>query len=77
MENSFGYEWSQENRRLFDMIQLVARNKKLFKINIALLRILAIKAFIKKNSDGLAAGLATLKKVAARNIQKVPCEKEY
>ena len=73
--NSFGYEWSQENRRLFDTIQLVARNKKLLKINIALLRIIAIKAFIKKNSDGLAAALATLKKVAARNIQKCPVKK--
>ena len=66
-----GYAWYQENKNLFDTLQLVAQNKKLLKINTTLVRVIAIKAFIKKNVAGLNAGLASLKMVATSNIQKV------
>ena len=71
IENSFGHAWYQENKNLFNTLQLVAQNKKLLRINTALLRVIAIKAFIKKNVGGLNAGLASLKMVATSNIQKV------
>ena len=71
IKNSFGHAWYQENKNLFNTLQLVAQNKKLLRINTALLRVIAIKAFIKKNVGGLNAGLASLKMVATSNIQKV------
>ena len=71
IQDSFGYGWFQENKHLFYTLQLVSQNKKLLKINTALLRVIAIKAFIKGNSAGIAAGLATVKMTATSNILKV------
>src|ERR1700688_4902269 len=42
IENSFGHEWCQENKNLFSTLQMVVRNRKLLRINKALLRIIAI-----------------------------------
>src|SRR5450631_315817 len=71
IQDSFGYGWFQENKHLFYTLQLVSQNKKLLKINTALLRVIAIKAFIKRNSTGIAAGLATVKMTVTSNILKV------
>jgi len=69
--NSFGYEWFQENKIFFDTLQMVTRNRKLLKINKALLRVIAINRFIKKNVTGINAGRILLKTVVVSNIQKV------
>jgi hypothetical protein len=71
IQDSFGYDWFLENKDLFDILQLVAINKKLLKINKAFLRIIAIKRFMKVNATGIKAGIMSLKTVVIRNIQKV------
>ena len=71
LQSSFGYDWFCENKDLFHTLQMVAINKKLIFINKALLRVIAIKRFIKDNSIGIHAGRMSLKTVIASNIQKV------
>jgi hypothetical protein len=56
---------------LFLTLQLINQNKNLHKINRALLRVIAIKAFLKKNSAAIAAGLSSIKMAVAGNILKV------
>jgi hypothetical protein len=71
IQGSFGYGWYQENKNLFLTLQLITLSEKLLKINRAILRVIAIKAFFKKNSVGLDAGLKTARLTAANNILKV------
>jgi putative transposase len=71
LQSSFGYDWFCENKDLFHTLQMVAINKKFIFMNKALLRVIAIKRFIKDNSIGIHAGRMSLKTVVASNIQKV------
>jgi hypothetical protein len=71
IQGSFGYGWYQENKNLFLTLQLITHNEKLLKINRVSLRVIAIKAFIKKNSVGLPDGLKTARLTTANNILKV------
>ena len=71
IQGSFGFGWYQENKNLFLTLELITQNKKLLKINRALLRVIALKAFIKKHSAAIIAGLSSIKMAAAGNILKV------
>jgi putative transposase len=71
IENSFGHQWYQENKNLFSTLQMVVRNRKLLRINKALLRIIAINRFIKKHLTEFKSGGRYLKIVVVNNIQKV------
>jgi hypothetical protein len=71
IQDSFGFGWYHENKNLFLTLELITQNKKLLKINRALLRVIALKAFIKKNSAVITTGLSSIKMAAAGNILKV------
>jgi hypothetical protein len=71
IQESFGFGWYQENKNLFLTLELISQNKKLLKINRALLRILALKAFLKNHAAAIAAGLGSIRMTAAGNILKV------
>src|ERR1017187_3246326 len=71
IQGSFGFGWYQENKNLFLTLQLITQNKKLLKINRAILRVIAIKALTKKNSVGLPTGIKTARLTVTNNILKV------
>jgi len=71
IQESFGFGWYQENKNLFLTLELISQNKKLLKINRALLRILALKAFLKNHAAAIAAGLGSIRMTAAGNILKL------
>src|SRR5450432_2741342 len=66
IQDSFGYDWFLENKDLFHTLEMVAINKKLLKINKALLRIIAIILFM-KDAAGIKAGRKLLKTVVVKN----------
>jgi hypothetical protein len=70
-QDSFGFGWYQENKNLFLTLQLITQNKNLLKINRALLLVIALKDFLKKNLAAIAAGLSSIKMAIAGNILKV------
>jgi hypothetical protein len=69
-QNSFGFAWYIENKNLFLTLELITKNKKLLKINWALLRVIAIKLFIKKHSVAIATWPASIKIAIVVNILK-------
>jgi putative transposase len=56
---------------MFLTLQLISQHKRLLKINRALLRVIAIRSFLKNNSTALAARSASCKMAVVGNIQKV------
>ena len=71
-QDSFGFCWYQDNKDMFLTIELISQHKRLLKINKALLRVIAIRSFLKRHSATLAAaGSAWIKIAVAGNIHKV------
>ena len=58
-------------KTFFHTLQMVATNKKMFKINKAFLRIIAIIRFMKDNAAGIKTGRISIKTIVVRYIQKV------
>ncbi len=56
---------------MFLTLQLISQHKRPLKINRALVRVIAIRSFLKKNSTALAARSASCKMAVIGNIQKV------
>jgi hypothetical protein len=72
LQDSFGFGWYQENKDMFLTLELISQHKKLLKINKALLRVIALRSFIKKHSAALvAAGSSSIKVAVLENIHKV------
>ena len=72
LQDSFGFGWFQENKDLFLTLELISQHKKLLKINKALLRVIALKSFIKRHSAALiAAGSSSIKVAVLGNIHKI------
>jgi hypothetical protein len=67
----FGYDWYLQNQHLFSTLQQVAINKKLLKINKALLRAIALKRFITNYSNRIKKGLGNINSVALFNLSKI------
>jgi hypothetical protein len=66
----FGYEYYCQNLHLFNTLQAVANNKKLLQVNKALLRIIAIRHFIKKYNNQLRLKLFNASATVLHNISK-------
>ena len=70
ISDAFGYDWYLQNKDLFHTLQELARSERLIKVNRALLRIIAIKRFMKENFICINAGRSTFKAVLVANIKK-------
>jgi len=69
--NLFGYEWYLENQNLFNALQQIVTNKKLLKINKALIRIIAIRHFLQHHQTHIRYKHFNATATAINNIQKV------
>lgn len=67
----FGYDWYRTNEHLFQTLQHISNNKRLLRINRALIRIIGIAVFIKKYSGCLQQGLVAVPQTIVGNIGKV------
>jgi putative transposase len=67
----FGYEWFCQNQQLFQTLKQVSTNKKLLQINIALIRVIAIKRFISKYALQMKDKLFQVPETVIKNISKV------
>jgi hypothetical protein len=45
LNTAFGFEWACKQEQLFTILQQVAGSQKLLRVNVALLRIIAIKRY--------------------------------
>ncbi|WP_276482883.1 integrase catalytic domain-containing protein [Paraflavitalea pollutisoli] len=67
----FGYDWYLQNQSSFTVMQQVYNNKKLLKINRALLRVIAISRFMKANHTRIKSKIGSANAVVLNNIGKV------
>jgi hypothetical protein len=56
---------------MFLTLQLISQHKKILKLNKALLRVIALRSFLKKHAAALSAGSASINMAVIGNIQKV------
>src|SRR4051812_8903169 len=74
----FGHEWFCQNQQLFQTLQQVSTNKKLLKINKALIRIIAIKLFITNHSTSIKNKILSITQTVLFNHQNKlrfgPCQ---
>ena len=70
LSRTFGFQWASQQHQLFETLQHVATSKKLLRINIALLRIIAIKRFVDHHAVRFA-GSKAIQQVVLANINKV------
>jgi putative transposase len=66
----FGYEWFCQNQQLFQTLRQVSSNKKLLRINKALIRIIAIKRFITNYTSCIKENRLTVTQTVIGNIAK-------
>ena len=66
----FGYDWYCQNKHLFDTLQTIALDKKLVHVNKSLLRIIALKQFLKKYSNQIKHKIFNTAGTALANINK-------
>ncbi|MFT3947195.1 MAG: hypothetical protein QM763_09500 [Agriterribacter sp.] len=66
----FGYDWYCRNLHLFHTLQEIAASSKLQKINMALLRIIAIQRFMHKYKLLMQSRLSAVNTVVLSNIAK-------
>ncbi|MBK8712539.1 MAG: transposase [Niastella sp.] len=71
LEACFGYEWACENQHLFSALQEVSASSKLLKVNLALLRIIAIKRFLVKYREQLRKRIFYAPETVLENIEKL------
>ena len=69
LSTAFGSEWASQQHQLFATLQQVANSQKLLRINIALLRVIAIKRFLSQHTATLAS--KAVQQVIIGNIEKV------
>ena len=69
-EELFGYRWCTQQQLLFQTLQQVALDKKLIKINLALLPVIAVQRFIKKYKSQVQNKLFNAARVVVSNIEK-------
>lgn len=50
----FGFEWASRQQQFFETLQQVAGSRKLLRVNIALLRIIAIRRFLHQHASRLS-----------------------
>jgi putative transposase len=67
----FGYDWFSQNRQLFTTLQQVCNNRKLLKINLALIRIIALKNFVAKHIRKTGHTVTSAASAILFNIHKV------
>jgi putative transposase len=71
LSTCFGFEWASQQQQLFATLQQVACSRKLLRVNIALLRIIAIRRFLHQYAARLSGKavqqvvLGTIEKVSA------------
>jgi len=70
-QDCFGFGWYQENKDMLLTLQLISQHKKILKLNKALLRVIALRSFLKKHAAALSAGSASINMAVIGNIQKV------
>lgn len=70
VNNLFGYDWYCENQQLFDTLKEVATSKRLFQVNRALLRIIAIQRFLQLYKSHISHRIFNAAGVALHNIHK-------
>jgi hypothetical protein len=70
LSTAFGFDWACQQQQLFQTLQHVAASNKLLRINIALLRIIAIKRFLHLHAARLS-GSKNLQRVVLTTINKV------
>src|SRR6185312_5071760 len=46
LSEAFGFDWACQQKQLFDTLQQVASSRKLLRVNMALLRIIALRRFL-------------------------------
>jgi putative transposase len=71
LESLFGSDWCSQNQKQLAVVKQVFENKRLMQINIALLRLLAIKRFMQKHTSALKQGLHNVPQTVYQNIHKV------
>ncbi|HEV2478183.1 MAG TPA: hypothetical protein VGS79_00905 [Puia sp.] len=54
LNTTFGFEWASGQHQRFETLQQVATSKKLLRVNLALLRIIAIKRFLHRYASRLS-----------------------
>lgn len=71
VEELVGYHWYCQEQPLFSTLKEVALNKRLLKLNIALLRIIAIQRFLKKYKVRIREKVLNAAETVIHNISKV------
>jgi len=66
----FGYDWYVQNRHLFRTLEQVASNKKLLRVNKALVQLIVLKRFIQRYQYRVKENRADTKRVVLTRIQK-------
>ena len=66
----FGYDWYLQNHALFDTLQQISINKRLLRVNRALIHIIALKRFISRYAQSKINGV---NQVIINHIYKIRC----
>ena len=69
LSTAFGFEWACHQEQFFATLQQVATSHKLLRVNIALLRIIAIRRFLHQYATRLSS--KAVQQVVVGNIEKV------
>ncbi|HEV2482492.1 MAG TPA: integrase core domain-containing protein, partial [Puia sp.] len=81
LNTTFGFEWASGQHQRFETLQQVVTSKKLLRVNLALLRIIAIKRFLHRYASRLSGKevqrvvLGTIEKVCT--VIKLPVALKY
>lgn len=67
----YGYDWYLQNQSSFTVMQQVFNNKRLLKINTALIRIIALQRFMQQYQVRIKAKIGTANAVTLDNIAKI------
>ena len=70
-DSLFGHTWFLQNKQLFTTLQHLSNSRRLLKINIALIRIIALKKFIAKYTYKTKNTLDSTASTVLSNINKV------
>jgi putative transposase len=69
LKTAFGFEWASRQESLFDTLQQVACSQRLLQVNIALLRIIAVKRFLHQHVSKSSS--KAVQQVISGTIEKV------
>jgi putative transposase len=72
LSTAFGFDWACQQHQLFATLQQVACSKKLLRVNIALLRIIAIGRFMQLHAARFSS--KAIRRVVLETIEKVSTE---